>query len=70
MEKEKVYKVEFMTYTNAMKNTVSNNAEDITDKKFIDVGHEPFLVRESELDFYQKYGNGFRSIEFVGNLPK
>ena len=65
---EKIYKVEFMKYTNVLKDTVSNQAKEIKDKKYLRVGKEPFLVRESELDNYRAWGGGFRYIEFVGNI--
>ena len=53
---EKIYKVEFMKYTNVFKDTVSNQAKEIKDEKFLRVGREPFLVRESELDNYRDWG--------------
>ena len=65
---EKVYEVEFMAYTNCRRDTVSNHAREIGDMKYISVGHEPFLVRESELEKYRAWGNGFRIIRFVGNI--
>ena len=73
---EKIYKVEFMEYTNVFKDTVSNQTKEtvsnqikeIKDKKYLMVGKEPFLVRESELDNYRAWGGGFRYIEFVGNI--
>ena len=65
---EKVYKVEFMEYTNYMRDTVSNQKMEIGNKKYLTVGKEPFLVKESELDKYRVWGNGFRYIEFVGNI--
>ena len=65
---EKIYEVTFMEYTNCMENTVSNQAKEIGDMKYITVGEEPFLVRESELDKYSTYGGGYRSIRFVGNI--
>lgn len=65
---EKVYKVEFMEYTNGIRDTVCNREKEIGDRKYITVGCEPFLVRESELDKYSAWGGGFRYIEFVGNL--
>lgn len=65
---EKVYEVEFMAYTNCLRDTVSNCAKKIGDMKYLDVGYEPFLVRESELEKYMAWGNGFRIIRFVGNI--
>lgn len=65
---EKIYEVEFMQYTNCMRDTVCNNAENIKDSKYIRVGKEPFLIKESEFDKYKEYGGGFRIIKFVGNM--
>ena len=65
---EKIYKVDFMKYTNVFKDTVSNQAKEIEDKKYLKVGKEPFLVIESELDNYRAWGGGFRYIELVGNI--
>lgn len=65
---EKVYEVEFMEYTNYLRDTVCNRDKEIGDMKYITVGREPFLVRESELEKYMAYGNGFRIVRFVGNI--
>ena len=65
---EKVYEVEFMTYTNCIRDTVSNMTKEIGDMRYITVGNEPFLVKESELDKYSVYGGGYRRIKFVGNI--
>lgn len=65
---EKVYEVEFMEYTNCMRDTVCNKYKEIGDMKYITVGKEPFLVRESELEKYMAWGGGFRIIRFVGNI--
>ncbi len=65
---EKVYEVEFITYTNCMRDTVSNMADEIKDTKYIHVGKEQFLIKESEFDKYMKFGDGFRIVKFVGNI--
>lgn len=65
---EKVYEVEFMRYTNCMEDTVSNGETEIGKAKYIDVGKEPFLIKESDFPKYQKYGGGFRIVKFVGNI--
>lgn len=65
---EKVYKVKFMQYTNCFMDTVSDCNEDIDKRKYLKVGADPVIIRESDLPKYMKYGNGFRSIEFIGNL--
>ena len=68
---EKVYLVEFMSYTNCLKDTVSDwdgkGDPLLKDIKYLDVGHN-FLVRESELEKYRKFGQGYRSIKYVGEL--
>ena len=64
---EKIYTVEIMEYTNSMRDTVSDGAE-LGKTKYISVGKEPFLVKESEFDKYMKFGKGFRIVKFVGNM--
>lgn len=63
---EKVYKVEFMNYTNSCHNAVYSESTD----SYISVGKEPFLIKESELSKYELYGGGFRTLTFVGNIEK
>lgn len=65
---EKVYEVEFMEYTNYMRDTIWNIHKENGDMEYIRVGQEPFLVRESELEKYMAWGGGFRIIKFVGNI--
>ena len=65
---EKVYKVKFMQYTNCFMDTISDANEDIGERKYLKVGADPVIIRESDLPKYMKYGNGFRSIEFIGNI--
>ena len=64
VKEEKIYVVEFMQYTNCMKDTVSKNDGSLN---YIDV-KEPVLVRESEIDKLKEYGKGFRYVEYVGML--
>lgn len=65
---EKVYKVKFMQYTNCFMDTVSDGNEDIDKRKYLKVGNDPIIIKESDLSKYMKYGNGFRSVEFIGNM--
>lgn len=69
---EKVYKVTFMQYTSVMKDTVSDwdgKGHSLADCEYLDVGKESFLLRESQLEYYRKFGGGYRNIEFVGQIP-
>lgn len=66
----KLYKIEFMQYTNAMKDTVSNGAEDIADVKYIDVYKDGFIVKESQIDFIKGYGGGIKNLEFIGCMEE
>lgn len=64
MKLEKVYQVEFVYYMNALlKNSVSTD-----DGEVLHIGSEPFLVKESDLPEYKKYGDGYRSITLVGAM--
>ena len=67
---EKVYAAEFMTYTNCLRNTVSNYKEGdpIESVKYLNVGVGTFLVKESDIDKYRKFGDGYKSLMFVGNI--
>ena len=71
MKLEKVYVVEFMKYTNCMNDTVSDwdgVSDTLKTSKYLDIGKEPFLVRESDLPKYQKFGGGYRTVNFIGNI--
>lgn len=65
---EKVYKVKFMQYTNYFMDTISDGNEDIGKRKYLLIGTDSVIIKESDLSKYMKYGNGFRSVEFIGNL--
>ena len=69
-KREKVYTVEFMGYTNITKNTVSTYYEgcDKATIEYLDVSNGPFLIKESDLDKYKKFGGGYRDIHFVGYI--
>ena len=66
---EKVYEVEFMNYTNCMHEAVCDD-RDFSNLKYLKIGKEPFLIKESDFDKYMKYGNGFRVVRFVGNIEQ
>ena len=64
---EKVYSVEFLEYTNCLNDTVSDGNKDIGKTKYIHVGRH-FLVKESDIPKYQKFGKGYKSLIFVGEI--
>lgn len=62
----KLYSVEFIEYTNATYDTVTNK-----DGQYLDVKVENgggFIIREDEIDFYKQFGKGFRSLNYVGHM--
>ena len=67
---EKIYMVEFMLYSNYLRDTVStydgSYSYDISKIEYLNIGKEPFLIRESEIEKYRKFGNGYRKLEFIG----
>ena len=68
---ERIYAVEFNTYTNALRDTVSDGNKNIGETEYIHLPKDvPFLIRESELLEYMKYGNGYKSIYCVGAINK
>ena len=67
MKKEKVYHAEFMEYTNNTKTTVAKYGPNkIKDTEYLDVGPDPFLVKESDIDKYKEFGGGYKVLMFVG----
>lgn len=67
---EKVYAVEFMAYTNCLNDTVSDwdGVSSFTgNEKYLTVkGPKVFLVKESDLDKYRKYGQGYKNLTCIG----
>jgi hypothetical protein len=66
---EKVYRIEFMRYTNYSKETVDDAKDPFTpigEINYLHIGEGPFLVLEKDLEYYRQFGGGFRSIEYVG----
>ncbi len=64
----KIYLVEFIEYTNPMRDTVSNPNMEIGKGRYININKEGFLVREEHLEFIKKWGKGIKSIKLVGEL--
>ena len=69
---EKIYSVEFMTYTNYSRTHVAkrkpNLKTGVLEHDYLEVGPAPFLLKESDLDKYKEYGDGYRTLTFVGML--
>ena len=55
---------EFVQYTNCMKDTVYCEEEN----SYLDVGKLGFLVSESNLNYYKRFGHGYKSINLVGQI--
>ena len=60
----KLYKVEFLKYTNSMRDTVAHNT---IKGLYLDVKNG-LIVKECDLELIQKYGGGIKKMEFVGEL--
>ena len=62
----RVYSITFNEYTNCLHNTVAHNERDMD---YIDIPRNtPFLILESEIDFYRQYGGGINSMIQVGEI--
>lgn len=69
MARERIYAVTFNRYTNALRDCVSDGNRDIAKIEYISLPKDvPFLIRESELLKYVKFGNGYASVVCVGEL--
>ena len=60
---KKIYKITFNEYTNAMRDTVYR--EDTA--KYLHVP-DLFLIKEGDIQYFQEFGGGIKTLEFVGNL--
>ena len=71
MNRERIYAVTFNSYTNAFKNAVSDGNKDIAKTEYIHISQDiPFLIRESELLYYSKFGKGYSMVKCVGELSE
>lgn len=69
MSKEKIYSVEFRAYTDCTRTTVAKyELNKFKDTEYLDVSNGPFLIKESDIEKYKAFGNGYKSLTFVGTL--
>ncbi len=59
-----IYRVEFNQFTNGLRNTVWDG------KNYLNIPRTGFLIREEDISYYAKLGNGFSRLECVGELKK
>lgn len=63
----KLYKVEFMKYHNYSYDAVSTPDE--KDHDTIALSEPKYLIiKESDIEYYKRFGNGIKSMEFVGYM--
>lgn len=66
---EKVYSIDFMEFTDLLCSSVStHSSKDGLHEEYLDVRKSPVLILESDLAKFQKYGEGFRNVKFVGYI--
>ena len=71
MNRERIYAVTFNSYTNGLRNTVSDGNKDIGKTEYLSLSQDiPFLIRESELLYYSKFGKGYSMVKCVGELSE
>ena len=61
---KKIYSIDFIKYTNNLYNTVTDNNHE----HYIEVGKDPFLICEDEIEYYMKFGGGIKNMIFVGYM--
>ena len=70
-EFELLYEVKFNRYTNCIEDTVSDwdGVGDVFGAKVHYISTPtPFIIKESDIDYYRKFGGGFKSLRFAGYL--
>lgn len=60
----KLYKVEFNKYTSWSNDCVFNELEDI----YLNIPLGGLVIKEYEFERYSKFGDGFKSLTFIGTL--
>ena len=60
---QKVYRVEFIEYTDYSKNTVRTKFNN-----YINTNGEPFLIFEDEIERYKNCGKGIKELVYVGSM--
>ena len=65
---DKIYLIDFIEYTDCLKDTVSDGNDILGEIDYISLGKQSVLIREKDFDKFKKYGGGFKSAVFVGNL--
>lgn len=64
---KKIYLIEFIEYTNGLRNTVHRINNDGNDE-YLDVSREGTLVSEDDIEDMKQFGKGLRSMKLVGEL--
>ena len=63
----RLYLVTFNEYTNCLNDTVSDNNKEISKTQYIECSKGgSLIIRESEFEFYQKFGGGIKSMTYLG----
>ena len=72
-ETVKLYRVTFNEYTNCMHNCVARYTDEEGKEvplleQYLHIPKTGLIIREDELNQYKEYGNGFSSIQIVGEM--
>lgn len=62
---EKLYAVEFIHYTNSMRDVVHSEELDI----YLKLSDGNFIIPERYLNYFKKFGDGYKSIDLIGYIP-
>ena len=63
--KKKVYKIEFIQYTNGLRNNVSDGGV-LGSTKYVNT--EDLLIFEDEIEYYRQFGKGIQELIFVDEM--
>jgi len=67
----KIYLVQFMEYTNGLKDTVCKCVNKEKQKyEYKEVSKDGCLVKENQLGYFKQFGGGFRNITLMGILAE
>ena len=69
-KKDRIYLVTFNKYTDFSNRTVARyyTVNGVEKSEYISIPESGLLIRERDFDAYRKFGNGFKTLQIVGEM--
>lgn len=69
-KKDRIYLVTFNKYTDYSNQTVARyyTVDGVEKSEYISIPESGLIIRERDFDAYRKFGEGFRTLQIVGEM--